>query len=321
MLLKNNNYVIGVDGGGAKTVAALSNLDGKILNIAKSGPSSPRNIGMEIAIKNVAEAIKKVLGRHPPTTPIKILSVFIGLPAIEEEYKLRREEIKKELKRHREISQIFEGKIIIGSDQLVAFRSGTDETDGVLIISGSGCVTHGWRNKKEAHASGWGWLNDEGSGFWIGQKAFQTVFRELDARGPKTLITKLAFQNLRVKNKEELMFKIYSKNPTEIVPLFSIYCDQAWRKGDAIAKNILVEAGKELALSANTVIRKLNFQRDEFPLVLIGGVFKSKLVLETVKKEIKKLAPQAKFIRPKSEPVIGAIKLALEQIKNYGKIN
>lgn len=53
--------------------------------------------------------------------------------------------------------------------------------------------------------------------------------------GPKILITKLVFQKLKIKN---------------------------------IVKNILIEVGKELALSTNTVIRKLNFQKVKFPLVL-----------------------------------------------------
>ena len=76
------------------------------------------------------------------------------------------------------------------------------------------------------------------------------------------------------------------------------------------------EAGKELALSANTIIRKLNFQKVKFPLVLIGGTFKSEIVLDTVKRRIKRIAPKVNFIRPKAEPVVGAVKLALGAIKD-----
>jgi len=74
------------------------------------------------------------------------------------------------------------------------------------------------------------------------------------------------------------------------------------------------EAGKELANSAKTVIKKLNFKKEIFPIVLVGGMFGSKVVLETVKNEIKKFAPKAKFIQPKVDPVIGAIKLAIENL-------
>jgi len=58
----------------------------------------------------------------------------------------------------------------------------------------------------------------------------------------------------------------------------------------------------------------MNFQNKKFPLVLIGSMFKSKLILDTMKKEIKKIAPRTKFIHPKKEPVVGAIKLAIEAL-------
>lgn len=302
-------FVIGVDGGGTKTLAVLTNLKGKILRMGIAGPSSPRNVGIKIATENIAKAIKKVLKRG------EILSTFIGLASVEEEFKFKKKEIKKELLKHKEISPIFKGRVIIGSDQIAAFRSGTDEKNGVLLIAGTGCVVHGWYGRKEVHVSGWGWLADEGSAFWAGQKAFQAIFKDLDGRGPKTLITKLVFQKLKIKNKENLLLKIYSKNPTEIIPLFSFYCDIASKKRDKVAKNIMIEAGKELALAAKTVIRKLNLQKSKFPLVLVGSMFKSKIVLDIVKKEVKKVAPKTEFIRPKREPVIGAVKLALDQIK------
>jgi len=310
----NQNYIIGVDGGGAKTVAALANIEGKILAKANTGSSHPRNVGIKEAITNLAQAIHKVLRKNK-----NISSVFLGLPAMEEEFKYKKDVIKRELLKHKEISPIFKGKLIIGSDQLVGFRSGTEEKDGVVLIAGSGCVAHGWRGDKEEKVCGWGYLSEMGSGFWVGQKALQAIFKDLDGRGKRTLMTKLIFKNFKVKDKKSLIEKIYSKNPTKIIPLFSILVDEAAKKGDRIAKNILIEAGKELALSTNTVIKKLTppftRKRAGFPLVLIGSVFKSKVVLETVKKEIKKVAPKVEFIRPKVEPVMGAVKLAIEQLK------
>jgi len=305
-------YVIGVDGGGTTTTAALADLKGKILNIGESGYSSPRNVGIEMTAANIAKGIGKVL---PKDKKIKILSTFTGLPAVEEEFKSKKDKIKKELLKYKEVSPIFQGKIIIGSDQIVAFCSGTEKKDGVLLIAGTGGVVHGWKGKKEAKASGWGWLADEGSAFWTGQKVIQAILKNIDGRGKKTLLTKLVFQKLKVKTIEELLFKVYSKNFKKTIPSFSIFCDTASKGGDEIAKEIMLEAGKELALAGKTIIRKLNFQKIEFPLVLVGGMFKSKIPLETVKKEIKKIAPKAEFIQPKEEPIVGAIKLAIEQVK------
>lgn len=333
--MSENQYVIGIDGGGTKTVAALADLEGKILRLAKSGPSSPRNVGIKVATKNIVEGIERILSpiRNFKSNALgitlepkisngvkkeKILSTFVGLPSVEEE-KGYKKKIKKALLKFKKISPIFEGKVKIGSDQIVAYRSGTDEKEGVLLIAGTGSVAHGWSREKEVKVSGWGWLADEGSAFFIGQKVFQAVLKDLDGRGEKTLLTKIVFRELKIRTKEDLLVKIYSQKPIDIIPQFSIYCDKASQKGDLMAKRILLEAGKELATSANTVIKKLTpffaRKRAGFPLVLVGSVFKSKIVLDKVKKEIKKLAPRVIFIRPRVAPVIGAIKLAIEEIR------
>ncbi len=306
----HKEYVIGVDGGGTKTIAVLADLKGRILKTAETGPSSFVKVGLKKSVLNISDAIHKVL---PITKKKEILSTFIALAAVEEnkEYK---NIIKKELFFETKISQIFNGKVTIESDQIAAFRSGTNKKDGVVLISGTGSVAHGWRGKKESHVSGWGWLADEGSAFWVGQKAYQAVFKELDGRGKKTLITNLLFKKFKTKKPGVLKKRIYLENNIiKNVSLLSRLVDKASKKGDMIAKEILINAGEELSLTAITTIKELGLEQTEFPLVLAGGMFKCSIVLRKVKKEIKKIASGVKFIRAR-EPVIGAVKLAIEQI-------
>ncbi|MFQ6049651.1 MAG: BadF/BadG/BcrA/BcrD ATPase family protein [Candidatus Paceibacterales bacterium] len=325
-------YVIGVDGGGTKTIAALSNLKGKILETSKTGSSNLRNVGIKMAVSNISEAILKVIKGIRKGS---VLSIFIALAAVEEEFKSEKGKLKKEILKNPKISKVLKGKIEIVSDQIAAFKSGTDERDGLVLISGTGCVCHGWRNKKEAKTGGWGWLNDEGSGFWVGQKGYQAIFKDLDGRGQKTKIKKLLFQEWKLKNKEDLMKKIYGQDSIRNVSLISKIVDKAAKTGDRVAKSIMTEAGKELSSLAISVIKELNFPRSspprfakrgrginslrgrhnkKFPLVLVGKTFKSNIALNKVKKEVKKIAPRVKFILPKTEPVIGSVKLAIEKI-------
>jgi len=307
--MNNKNYLIGIDGGGTKTITALATEKGKVLKIAKTGPSSPRNIKIETAVSNIEKGIKRVFKKG------NIKSVFIGLAAIEEQPDLRIK-IKKEIKKRKWLFSILKGKFEIGSDQITAFRSATLKKDGILIISGTGCVVHGWKGSKEHKTSGWGYFADEGSAFWAGQKAFQSALKDLDKRGSKTEITKMIFRKLKVKNIEQFLNKVYSKDSNEIVPLFSILVDKASKKGDKISKQIMNQAAGELILAAKTVIKELKFENKKFPLVLSGSMFKSEIILGKVKKEIKKIAPKVEFIRPKKEPVIGAVSLAKEMAKN-----
>lgn len=308
-----NGYVIGVDGGGTKTIVALAHLNGRILKIAKFGSSNPRNIGIKRAVENVVKGIKSIL---PKNKKAKILSTFIGLPAVEEELKLKIQEIQKELLTEKRIRQAIRGKVVLDSDQLIAFKSGTDKKEGIVLIAGTGCVAHGWKGKKEHKASGWGWLADEGSAFWVGQKVILAVLKNLDGRGPKTSLKNFVFRHFRIKKQDLYLLnqKIYSQNFIEVVAPLSSICNLAAKKGDKLAKEILIEAGKELALSVKTVVKKLNFSNEKFPLVLVGSLLKSKIILDTLKKEIKTFAARAEFIIPAKEPVAGAVKLAIEEL-------
>ena len=312
MKKENQKYVIGVDGGGTKTISALADLNLKILKIAKTGPSNLRNVGIEEAVLNISKAILKVIKGIKEKN---ILSIFIALAAVEEEFKSEKEKIKREIFKNPKISKALRGDIEIVSDQIAAFRAGTDEKDGLVLIAGTGSVCHGRRGKKEVKTGGWGWANDEGSGFWAGQKGYQAIFKDLDGRGPKTKITKLVFKEWKLKNKEDLMKKIYGKDSIRNISLISKTVDKASQMGDKVARKILEEAGEELSILAISVIKRLNFHNKKFPLVLIGAMFKSKIILNKLKKEIKKLAPRTEFIFPKEEPVIGAIKLAIENLK------
>lgn len=291
MALQNKNFVIGVDGGATKTIAALADLEGRILKISNAGSSNPRNVGVRLACENVVKALRKVI----PKDKSEISSVFVGLPAVQEEFSSKLGEIKKLIWKAVKI------KPTVGSDQLVAFRSGTNKKDGIVLIAGTGSSAHGWKGKKEHKSSGWGWLADEGSAFWIGQRYYQAVLKGFDGRGQKT--------------RQKPFLKIYSGDFIKNVSAIAVLCDSAAHKGDKVARSILAEAGLELALSAKSVIKKLNFSKERFPLVLVGSVWKSKYVLDTFKKEVKKFSPKAEFILPKKEPVVGAVKLAIERIK------
>jgi tRNA threonylcarbamoyl adenosine modification protein (Sua5/YciO/YrdC/YwlC family) len=302
-------YVIGVDGGGAKTTALLADLQGKILARAKTGSSHPRYLGIKKAADSVAFVIEKILEKIGKNG--KISATFLGLPGIEEEFKAKRGLVKKELLRHKKISRIFEGKVMIGSDQLAGFRSGTDEKDGLALIGGSGSTCHGWKGGREIKIDGWGYLSETGSAFFIGRRTLQTVLKEVDGRRKKTLLAKKVLRGLGVKNKEQLIRLVYSKFPMEIIPSISLYCNAAAEAGEKSARNILIDAGKELALSAKTAINELSFSKNKFPLVLVGSMFNSRIILDVVKKGIKKSAPKVNFIRPEVEPAVGAVKLAI----------
>lgn len=305
---KEEGLVIGVDGGGTKTLAALADLNGKILGTAVVSGSNPRNVGIEKSAENVGKAIKKVLGKRKE----KISSVFVALPAMEEEYKGQEAVIKKEILKYKGLGKFLKGEVTIGSDQIASFRSGTDSKEGILAIAGTGCVVRGWsEDGRQEKSSGWGWFGDEGSAFWIGQRVFQEVMKDADGR-ENTLMSDIVLKELKVKTVNDLSKMVY-KDPFKTIPFFSFLCDQACEKGEEKAKNILIEAAGEIALSVNTVFKKLEF-KEKVPLVLVGSVFRSKTVLRGLKEKLGKNLKMFDIILPQL-PAEGAVKLAIERYK------
>jgi len=303
------NFVIGVDGGGTKTAAALADMNGKIIARAVSGGSSVRDFGIELAAENVAKAIYDLIKRRKN---IKIASVFIGLPAMEEEYKDKKPAIIRELKKQKKIAAIFKGKVEVGSDQLVAFRSGSYAKDGIVAICGTGSAVHGWNGKKEALANNQGWVS-KGSAIWIGNKVMEAVAEDLDGRGKKTILTDLVFKKYKFKDINKLLKFVYQDSKSDL-PKLAVLCDEAANQGDKVAQEILIQAGKEIALSVRVVAQKLRFD-EQVPLVLVGGVYKSRWMADTAANEIERRYPGKFDFVFAGDPVVGAVKLAIEVVK------
>jgi len=306
----NNQFVIGVDGGATKTHVVLADLDGKIVTETVLGPASPRDPGVKVSCRNIADGIRQVLKNN---VDAKIVSTLIGMPRIQEEYKNRRAEIIEELKRNVGVENIFAGKVAIESDQIMTLRAGTDVMKGLAVIVGSGFSSHGWNGGKEAKIGGWGWLVSVGSGRWIGKEVYRHIVEAIDGRGPKTNLQEFLFKKFNLKNVDEFIDFIY-EDPAVNLPKFSIVCDEAAIAGDAVSREILANAGKEIARSVIITAKQLDFNDGKIQTVIAGGVFNSNFFYDAFIDGLKKES-KLNFLLIRCEaPVIGAVKMAIDNI-------
>ncbi len=293
-------YFLGIDGGGTKTTVALSDMEGRIVKKEIGKPSNLRNIGFKESLFNLKEVIEKVVPQEG-----EVVSSAIALASIEEEYREEGEIIAKE------IEKFLGGKVVVVSDQVIAFRAGTDKKDGVVIISGTGSVARGWKEEREIKVGGWGWLADEGAAFWTGIEVFRLLGKVFDKREESNLMEKIIREEWKINSPEELNREVY-KSFMEKIPLLSIVADRAAKEGDLAAKKILSQAGEELSLMAKRVIEHLSLEKESFPVIKSGGMFKSEVVESILRENILKIAPRANLIKLEVDPVEGAIKLAKE---------
>jgi N-acetylglucosamine kinase-like BadF-type ATPase len=90
----------------------------------------------------------------------------------------------------------------------------------------------------------------------------------------------------------------------------------AAKRRDVVAREILDEAGRELALAASAVVKKLKMERERFQLAYVGGVFAAgNLILEPLREELERVAPRAFLAPPVLSPAEAAAHMVSEQVR------
>lgn len=303
--MQQKQWFLGIDGGGTKTEALLGP-DARHSAWGKAGPSNPHAVGVTTGAKNVKVAIlaaEKQLGRKRP------YGAVIGLAGMDTPRDVAA--------MHRALTKELRGMLAPGwklvNDIVIAFRSGTDVKYGAVIIAGTGSNALAIGPDGIARASGRGHrLADEGSGFAQGSDALHAVTKADDGRGPKTLLIKYILGHFKIRNVDGLIKIVYEPEfgkpqIAALAPLVQFAAEH----GDRVAKTILTDAARELALLATTVIRKSGLQRKSFPLVTVGGIFKCPIILPAhFRSVVRKFAPKVQFIKPKLRPALGAWMMA-----------
>lgn len=299
--------VAGVDGGGTGTRAVIMDQKQRVMGEGRSGPSNPLRVGIASAATNVREAIDRACAEAAIHRD-DISFATVGLAGV------RRNDIRECTSK--KLSECLKEipSIELLPDGEIALYGATDGKPGLVVIAGTGSICCG-RNAqgKRFCAGGWGPIvGDEGGASWIARKALQAVAHAADDRGPATTLTAAALAYFKVETADDLSTAIYSPSMTnDRLAGFSREVVRVARGGDEAARDILVDAGHELAVAGIAVIKKLRMEKEEFPIAYVGGVYGAgDLVLRPMQDHIKTVAKRAYFSQPLFPPAIAAARLA-----------
>ncbi|MCG2786903.1 MAG: BadF/BadG/BcrA/BcrD type ATPase [Anaerolineae bacterium] len=252
--------VVGVDGGGTKTLALAASVDGQWQGRGLAGPSNLHSVGFESACTAIEYAISEALAGA------NLLALCLGLAGAGR---------KDDVDRFIAWAQVkYPGVALkVLSDAEILLASGNLSGPALALICGTGSIVYGRTAAGELlRAGGWGYLfGDEGSGYAIGAAALRAVMQAEDGRGVPTLLTGLILDRYGLENPPTLVQSIYgSESPrTEIAGLADLV-EQAALRGDTIAISILETAAVDLARMVQVVYQKL--EGVPTPLALTGGV-------------------------------------------------
>lgn len=312
---KIESIFIGVDGGGTKTHAVLLDENRKILAEGYSGASNPLRVGIETALTNIFSAIEKACDAANKSRS-DIAAIVCGLAGV------RRADLRHSIKQR--ISEQFRIKAVeVTTDAEIALYGVNYGKAGLVLIAGTGSVCLGKNDGgATAVAGGWGPLaGDEGGGAGIARRALQSIAKASDGRGEKTVLSEYAVEYFRALSADDLTVAIYSPQMDNArIAGFARFVAKAAREDkDKIAVRILNEAGTELGIAANAVIKKLNLTKKKFPIGYVGSIFKSgKPITDSLMKTIHQTAPKAFLTEPKLFPANAAAEMAISLFEQNG---
>jgi N-acetylglucosamine kinase-like BadF-type ATPase len=174
-------------------------------------------------------------------------------------------------------------KLIVTHDGLIALSGATAGEPGIITIAGTGSFAFGRNSAGEARrAGGWGYIfGDEGSGFDITRQALRAALRFEEGWGPPTALRDVLLQASGAPDANGALHLFYTREfPRSRVATFAQLVDQAAVDGDQVAIQILNNAAQQLASLTASIRRQLWKEGEPARVAYIGGVFRSKLILE-----------------------------------------
>lgn len=296
-------YVLGVDGGATKTLAAVFDLDRHRLFLGHAGPSNEDAVGPRLAVKAVLDAADEALAAAGVAQD-DLAAAVLAIAGTDTD------SVARNLKTVRA-----ENWIVVG-DVVGAWATATGAQPGVGVISGTGSNVFGvggaGSSTRVWRAGGWGHLlGDEGSGYWIGAQSIVAALHDRDGSGPETALSDAALAFFGSPSLETLAASVYTTPLTKSeLAAFAVETSRLAQAGDMVACELYKRGAQLLARQVLAVIERTGLQGD-FPVGLIGSAFRAgQVFVAPLTSAIHAAAPAARVLIVQMTPVGGPLLLA-----------
>lgn len=308
-------WVLGVDGGGTKTVAWLAeanSLEVSPRGLGEAGPGNPQSVGWTAALANIDRAIGLAFqAAGIPRQRVAAICLALagaGRPADQERVK--------NWARPRGLAD----RVLVVPDALPLLAAGTRTGSGIALVAGTGSVAYGSDGRGQlVRAGGWGYLfDDAGSAYDLVRQALQAVARAVDGRGPATRLVTDVLQALQLSTPEELVPFIYARaDDRQWLASLAPVVLAAGKSGDAVACQLIDQAVEQL-IELVTVVRS-RFSEPVHDLALGGGLLVHNEHLRArLLERLRTIWPELHHVGLVPQPVAGAVVLARGALTTAG---
>jgi N-acetylglucosamine kinase-like BadF-type ATPase len=279
-----------------------------LLASATAGPSNVVRVGELQARESLQRSVRQACAAAG-ITPAQVSCTCVGGAGA------ARPELAEVVRRS--LAEILPTPIDVVGDMQIALEAAFDTGPGVVVIAGTGSIAYG----RDPHgttvrAGGWGFaIGDEGSAHWIGRAAVSAILRAADRNDEITEtrthseFSAALLKAWGVSSLPDLARAANSIPPPDFAVLFPVVA----ASHDDLAKQVLGNAGRELAFVAAAVIRRLfgKGHTGSVPVAMTGGVFRhAALVREVFYNELRAADARVEVNPQVVEPVEGALRMA-----------
>lgn len=306
--MQSTNLVLGIDGGGTKTLAWLApkEVGADPVGTGLGGPGNFQAVGVEAALANLGAAVEAAFA-NAGVEPGPVAAAVLGLAGSD------REENRKILHDWASERQLAD-KFRVVNDALPIIAAGSPDGWGIGLISGTGSLCFGQTpDGRSTRSGGWGYLfGDEGSAYGLAVAGLRAAAKAADGRGPQTQVLEGYLRALDIHEPADLVSSVYpfAGDRAKIASLATVVTEAA-ATDDAVATQILDDGARELAVMVQAVAKKLDLDSAPFPLALTGGVLCANEALRSrLKSHLQQLGLMSTPVAIVDQPVAGAVKLA-----------
>ena len=301
-------YILGIDQGGTKTVAALMGTDGRIYGAGyEKGAYFPTD-GMEYAMQLIDNAILKALNQAGcDKTHIK--TAVAGITGVD--WPGDEEAVTSALSR-----LLPAANVEVHNDCVIALYGGTFSGEGTVICAGTGINIAICKKNGERFVFG-DYLGESlQGGCALAQRGARAVFDAAIGVGSAEKLTEAYLNFSGAKDVNELLHKYIMEDGfcdelRFIVPELMALAEA----GDETTRTLLCEFADELCVYIDAGLKKMNMHDEPLDFVFAGSVFKGagNPLRKYLEQKLKDLCPKSSVLNAKFEPVVGACIMGMLQ--------
>ncbi len=307
--------VIGVDGGGSKTLAWIARLPegasepGTLTPIGagEAGGSNPNSLGWAAALANIELSVTRAF-RAAGLTKQPAAAICLGIAGAgrdSEQLRLRNWVDQRRLA----------DRIHVTHDVAPLLSAPGLDGHGIALVAGTGSLAYGGTpDGRTARSGGFGYLlGDEGSGYRVALEGLRAALRAVDGRGPQTELTRGFQDRLEVSTTAQFIHRFYeqAEDRTWIASMAGVVLDAA-ETGDEVANALVQTTIEDLATMVATVgVQLLGSAPSGYPLALAGGlIVHSPFLRAGVLQRLEQAEMPPSKVVVVTSPVSGALQLA-----------